>query len=226
MNRCASMANERAHRALQENLPWLLNGTLGGAELDAAQAHLRLCVVCQADLARLRRLREAGAQTQTQTQPQCDPERALARLLPRLEKPAQAPAVRPAPGRADVPAPSLLRRAANDPHWLRRAAFFQCGVIVLLAALLAWPGETVDAYRALGAAPDAQAQAVVVFRPDTAERELRRIVRASGARIIGGPTVTDAYVLAMPDASASSLARLRAEPAVLLAEPLAAGKRP
>jgi hypothetical protein len=222
MNGRDTMENERAHRALQANLPWLLNGTLGGAELEAAQVHLRACAVCQADLDRLRRLREAGAQTQTQTQPQCDPERALARLLPRIEMPAQPPA----PPAAQVPATSLLRRAANDPHWLRRAAFFQCGVILLLAALLAWPGETVDAYRALGATPDAQAQAVVVFRPDTAERELRRIVRASGARIVGGPTVTDAYVLAMPDASASSLVRLRAEPAVLLAEPLAAGKRP
>jgi hypothetical protein len=208
------MTHERMHQAIQENLPWLLNGTLGGVELEAAQAHLRTCAVCQADLARLRRLREAPAPA-----PQCDPERALARLLPRIELPAQPPAV------ADAPAISLVRRAANDPRWLRRAACFLCGVIVLLTALLAWPGDPVDAYRALGAAPDAQAQAVVVFRPDTAERELRRILRASGARVVDGPTVTDAYVLAMPDASAPVLARLRAEPAVLLAEPLAAGTR-
>ena len=201
------MTYERAHQTVQENLPWLLNGTLGGAELEAAQAHLRNCALCQADLAGLRRLREAGAPPQ----PHCDPERALARLLPRIE----------------LPAPSVLRGAANDPRWLRRAAFFQCGVILLLsallAALLARPGATLDAYRALGAAPNAQAQAVIVFRPDTAERELRRIVRASGSRIVGGPTVTDAYVLAMPEASAASLACLRAEPAVLLVEPLAGG---
>jgi len=208
-----SMADERAHRALQENLPWLLNGKLGGAELAAAQAHLSACAVCQADLAALRRLREAGAPP---PQAQCDPERALARLLPRIGAQAHPPAA----------APALARRAANDPRWLRRAALFECGVIVLLAALLARPGATLDAYRALGAAPDTQAQAVVVFRPDTAERELRRIVRASGARIVGGPTVTDAYVLAMPDAPAASLARLRAEPAVLLAEPLAGAERP
>jgi hypothetical protein len=214
------MTQARAHQTVQENLPWLLNGTLGGAELEAAQAHLRSCAVCQADLAGLRRLREAGAPPQ----PQCDPERALARLLPRIELPAQPPSAAPVPPLAELPAPALLRRAANDPRWLRRAAFFQCGVIVLLALLLARPGATPGAYRALGAVPDAQAQAVVVFRPDTAERELRRIVRASGARIVGGPTVADAYVLAMPDASAASLARLRAEPAVLLAEPLAAGE--
>ena len=80
---------------------------------------------------------------------------------------------------------------------------------------------------ALGAAPAAQGQAVVVFRPETPEGELRRIVRASGARIVGGPTVTDAWVLAVPEAQgASLLARLRAEPAVLLAEPLAREGRP
>ncbi len=197
--------DERAHRngagkpALAAQRHARRRRTGGGA---GALAH---CALCQADLAGLRRLREAGA--------------------------AAAAAVRPGTRAGALAAPdrAALRRAcsggaANDPRWLRRAAFFQCGVIVLLGALLARPGATLDAYRALGAAPDAQAQAVVVFRPDTAERELRRIVRASGARIVGGPTVTDAYVLAMPEASAASLARLRAEPAVLLAEPLAAGE--
>jgi hypothetical protein len=214
------MTNERAHQAIRENLPWLLNGTLGGAELEAAHLHLRTCVACQADLDRLRRLREGGALPQ----PECDPERALARLLPLIDTSGQRPPAAPAPVVADQPRQSPVRRAANDPYWLRRAALFQCGVIVLLAALLAWPGQGADAYRALGAAPDVQVQAVVVFRPDTAERELRRIVRASGARIVDGPTVTDAWVLATPQGSASVLARLRAEPAVLLAEPLDAGE--
>jgi len=207
-----------AHRATQEALPWLLNGTLAGAELEAAQAHLRECALCRADLASLRRLREASATPD----PHCDPERALARLMARIDTPAA--------GRANAPAPAPLPdppRAANDPHWLRRVALAQCGVIVLLAALLASPEGRDDAYRGLGAAPAPQGQVVVLFRPDTPERELRRIVRAGGARIVAGPTVTDAWVLAVPQAqSASALARLRAEPAVLLAEPLGAGTPP
>jgi len=207
-----------AHRATQEALPWLLNGTLGGAELEAAQAHLRDCAPCRADLASLRRLREAAAASD----PHCDPERALARLMVRIDTPD---------ARVDAPAPPAplpdAPRAANDPHWLRRVALAQCAAIVLLAALLAWPEGRDDAYHTLGAAPAAQGQVVVLFRPDTPERELRRIVRAGGARIVAGPTVTDAWVLAVPQAqSASALARLRAEPAVLLAEPLGPGTPP
>jgi hypothetical protein len=215
-----------AHRATQDALPWLLNGTLAGAEREAAQAHLRDCALCRGDLASLRRLREAGAAPD----PQCDPERALARLMARIDTPAAggANALAPAPPPAPLPDPPP---AANDPHWLRRVALAQCAAIVLqavlLAALLAWPEGRDDAYRGLGAAPAPQGQVVVLFRPDTPERELRRIVRAGGARIVAGPTVTDAWVLAMPQAqSASALARLRAEPAVLLAEPLGAGTPP
>jgi hypothetical protein len=215
MNGRPDPAGDAAHRTTQESLPWLLSGALGGAEGEAAQAHLGACAVCQADLARLRRLREATAIPD----PQCDPERAFGRLIERIEA-----AQRAAPA---APPLSALRRAANDPRWLRRAALLQCGAIMLLAALLAWPGPAVDAYRGLGAAHAVAGQAVIVFRPETPERELRRIVRAGGARIVGGPTVTDAYVLAFPGGQAGPvLARLRAEPAVLLAEPLGSEGRP
>jgi hypothetical protein len=209
------MARNGAHRATQESLPWLLNGTLGGAGLEAAQAHLQDCAVCRADLAGLRRLREAGRLAD----PHCDPERALAQLLTRLDAPLQ--------GIAGTSWRARARRAANDPRWLRRALLAECGVLVLfgvlLGALLVGPGEAIDAWHALGPAPAVQGQAVVVFRPETSEREVRRILRGSGARIVDGPTVTDAWVLALPErALAARLARLRAEPAVLLATPLAA----
>jgi hypothetical protein len=70
------------------------------------------------------------------------------------------------------------------------------------------------------------AQVVVTFRPDTPEAELRRIVRASGGHVVGGPTVTDAWLVGADGQLAPVLARLRAEPAVTLAEPLAAEGRP
>lgn len=219
MNTGSRMADDAAHRATQDCLPWLLNGTLGDAERDAAQSHLRNCAACRADLGALRRLREAAHPAD----PECDPDRAFAQLQVRLD--AAGPATQ-GQGGAAWSWLAATRRAANDARWLRRAALAQAGVIVLLAALLSavlgWPGQADGAWRALGAAPQAEQQAVVVFRPDTPERELRRVVRASGARIVGGPTVTDAYVLAAPAGqAAAALARLRAEPAVLLAEPLA-----
>ena len=73
---------------------------------------------------------------------------------------------------------------------------------------------------------DGAARLVVTFRPDTTEAELRRIVRGSGARIVGGPTVTNAWLIGADGQLDPVLARLRAEPAVTLAEPLSMDGRP
>jgi len=212
------------HVEAQDALPWLVNGTLADAELERVQAHVASCAHCRADLALLRTAHAAGPGPDLDW----DPERALARLQPRLDAPPDAPAPEP-------PRPGLLRRwrarlAANDGAWLRAAVAAQfCGIAVL-AALLARPADrsaAADAYHALGAAGahDA-ARLVVTFRPDTPEAELRRIVRAGGAHVVGGPTVTDAWLLGVDGDTAPVLARLRAEPAVTLAEPLSADPRP
>lgn len=211
-------AFDTEHRAAQEALPWLANGTLDDAERNRLCAHLRGCARCRDELGLLHALRAA----EPGPAPDCDPERAWARLLPRLDA---APTSSPSP----APAAGLLARwrgrlAANDRSWLRRAVAAQACLIAVLAALLLRPGEE-PAYRGLGAAPAVQSGIVVVFRPDTPERELRRILRASGARLVGGPTAADAYLLNGGD-PAAALRRLRAEPAVVLAEPLVAGEQP
>jgi hypothetical protein len=96
----------------------------------------------------------------------------------------------------------------------------------VLALLLVRPDRPEDsAYRGLGAAGPATAGIVVVFRPETPERELRRIVRDSGGHLAGGPTAGDAWLVDGADTKAV-LTRLRAEPAVALAEPLAAESQP
>jgi hypothetical protein len=82
------------------------------------------------------------------------------------------------------------------------------------------------AYHGLGAtATRASGSIIVVFDPGAREIDVRRILRAVGARVVDGPTTANGYVLEMTDTSSSSaavLARLRAEPAVILAEPLQA----
>jgi anti-sigma factor RsiW len=204
------------HREAQDALPWLANGTLAGAELERVQAHVETCAHCRADLALLRTVHAAGPGPDLDF----DPERALARLMPQLDAAPEAPA------------PSLLQRwrdrvAANDRTWLRAAVAFQFCAIAVLGALLARPSAQPDSYRVLGAAgADGMARVVVTFRPDTPEAELRRIVRASGAHIVGGPTVTDAWLVGADGRLDPVLARLRAEPAVTLAEPLALDRQP
>jgi hypothetical protein len=60
-----------------------------------------------------------------------------------------------------------------------------------------------------------------MFRPDMTEQQLRRILRVNGARLAGGPTVSDAYLLRVaPDRREAVLARLRANHDVVLAHPL------
>ncbi|PHV04343.1 hypothetical protein CSQ96_26440 [Janthinobacterium sp. BJB412] len=161
---------------------------------------------------------------------QPDMEAALARLLPRLDSRAPAglaAAGRPAPWRWRAPAwwrAWSTRRAPWTP-WAWSALAAQFVVIAGLAALLAERPAAPPGYRLLGNADTAGANLVVVFKPDTAEHELRRLLRANQARVVGGPTVTDAYLLAVPDPQRARV-RLRAESAVLLAEALAAGESP
>lgn len=241
--------NPHSHSEAQDALPWLANGTLAGAELERVQAHVAGCADCRADLALLRTVRAAGPGPDLGF----DPERALARLMPRLDaapvaddvpvpcappQPQTLPKTETVPETATLPgsaAPGLPRRwrdrlAANDGTWLRAAVAAQFCAIAVLAALLARPATHLDApgdYRVLGAAgANGAARLVVTFRPDTPERELRRIVRASGARIVGGPTVTDAWLAGADGRLDPVLARLRAEPAVTLAEPLSMDGQP
>jgi anti-sigma factor RsiW len=201
------------HAETRELLPWLANGTLTGAELARVEAHLAACPACRAQLEWERGLHAAG-----QPAPPLSAQQGFAALLPRL-------------GPQEAPAAERGRRAglapANDPRWLRAVAAVQLGVIVVLGMLLARPGGGEASYRALGARPAAEGNIVVSVDPATPERELRRILQASGTRVVDGPTASGAYVLAAaPAETREALRRLRAEPAVVLAEPLAVGSGP
>jgi len=62
---------------------------------------------------------------------------------------------------------------------------------------------------------------VVIFRPDTTERQMREALRASNARLVDGPTQADAYVLQIPAARRElALATLRARHEIVLAQPI------
>jgi hypothetical protein len=209
------------HKAAQEALPWMANATLDAGEEERLRAHLRSCARCRDELALLQAVRAAGPGPGSGPAPGCDPDRAWARMQQRLDQPQTAAM----PG---ILARWRARIAANDRSWLRGAVALQCCLIAVLAALLVRPDQGRDAamaYRGLGASAPVQAGILVVFRPDTPERELRRIVRASGAHLAGGPTAADAWLLDGGN-TAAVLARLRAEPAVELAEPLGTGARP
>jgi len=206
---------EAAHREAQDLLPWLANGRLDGAELQRVQAHLDTCATCRADLDTLYALQDVA----DLPPPGLDVDKAFARLLPQLDAVAPADAAPVIPG-------WRTRLAANDGRWLRAAVGLQFCAIVVLGALLVRPSADTqmaaqdDAYRVLGAEAGTDGIVAVTFKPDTPEHELRRILAASGAHIVGGPTVTGAWMLGSAQAPADVAARLRTESAVTLAEPL------
>lgn len=105
------------------------------------------------------------------------------------------------------------------------------GVVIAGLGVLLWPavgGQSADeratpVYRALGSGAVAAPDVVVMFQPEARLADVQRVLQASGARIVDGPTVTGAYLVDVEAARIPQLlVVLRADPAVRLAEPLGA----
>lgn len=205
---------EPAHQAARELLPWLATGQLPAQDARMLEQHLSTCKLCQRELEIERQLLAAACAEADLPPAQCDVDRALAQLLPQL--PRQEPRA--------LPAPRWRWPAFHRVAWMPWALALQFFAILGLVLLLARPAIDDGAYRGLGGAAGA-GNLVVVFKPDTTEKELRRILQANDAHLVDGPTVTDAYLLNVPEPRRTRT-RLRAEPAVVLAETLDGGGPP
>ncbi|MES2148997.1 MAG: zf-HC2 domain-containing protein [Pseudomonadota bacterium] len=183
------------HQKVQKLLPWAVLDKLNPAENAMLENHLLACSQCRNDLAWERMLQ--GVQPAAGAAPDMDA--ALARLIPQL----------------------TARPPARARGWMRWALAAQ---LLLIAGLGSELALQQDRYRLLGAPAIAGSNLVVVFRPDTSEGRLRALLQTSAARVVDGPTVTNAWVLQVaPEKMGGALAALRADPAVQLAEPLQAG---
>jgi hypothetical protein len=216
-----------AHQALQDLLPWYASGALDEAEAAQVQQHLQACGACRAELGWQRKLLE----TEGPLPAGLDPERALARLMPQLDAApaADAPHRAAAPRNAAQPAPSLLERLRawlDGAGWQGWALAAQCAVIAVLAVQLLPRGPAQD-YRALGNGATAMPDVLVVFKPDARLQDVQRLMQDNHAQIVGGPTVTGAYMLDVDAGHQPQLlSALRAHPAVERAESLTAASQP
>lgn len=178
-------------------LPWHVTGRLGPDEQSRVEAHLAACAECRAEVRS-----EEALKAEVDAMPLAV-EAGWARLRRRIEA-----------------APVVARRDRRPPAWVGWALAAQLLLFVFLGFQVA-PNLRPAEYRTLSAAPAPVARIIVTFRPDTREEDLRTALNSISARLVGGPTATNAYVLAAPAAErANALAKLRAQPSVVVAEAL------
>lgn len=201
-----------AHKVADVLLPWFVNGTLDGDERAFVERHLEQCVRCQREVEWLRELHLACIAAEA------DPgaSNAARKLRRRLMEPRDR----------DNAVAVLKRLWGRVRPWSHLIAATELVVIIALAAWVMLPGDSPALYRTLGAQGAnavASGNLVVVFDPATTEGELRRMLRDSGARIVDGPTQSNAYILDVPASRQEQAVKaLRAERAAVLVEPLSA----
>jgi anti-sigma factor RsiW len=205
------------HQEVQALLPWYVCASLGAEERARVEAHIAECPRCQAELAWERELQAACSNSNLAAPGDVD--RGFARLRERI-------AVGPPPRRRFGLVARLRARWREGPAWTRWALLAQCVLVATLSGLLLLPPSPEQRFRALGgpAGPPAAADGgnlIVRFRPEATEQEMRRVLRDSKARLVYGPTSTDAYLLAVPAGlETAAVKQLRQESAVLLVESL------
>ncbi len=216
------------HRRIQSLLPWYVAGALEPAEQAEVRAHLDHCAECQAELIGEQRLAAEMAEL-PQGAGGLDVDHGwdlISRQMAMEPQPSAPSTAR----RRRFARPQFGRqlgmarfRSASGP-WLGWAVAAQFCLIVLLGAQV-WRMASPAQYHALGAAPvNAAANVIVIFRPETQEKTLREILKSNDARLVDGPTVSDAYLLHVPAGGRDAvLARLRRQAEVVLAEPVDGG---
>ncbi len=203
------------HEQTQTLLPWYVNGTLDTAEAAMVEAHLIECAECRGELQFERMMgRQVGGLSM-------DVEQGWAAMRQRLESPTAETSI-PATARV-IP---FLRRPVAMGWAIAGQAAAAALVLVAFGSLRERP--SVAAYHALGAVGAAQTgNMVVLFRPDTAERDIRALLDGAQARVVEGPLTTGAWVLRVDGARRdAAIAQLRSSPRIALAEPLDGNSKP
>jgi anti-sigma factor RsiW len=197
---------DEPHDQAEALLPWYATGKLDAADRAVVENHLASCARCQRQLATERALIHEFQSLA----PEVDS--GWAQLRGRIE--ARGPSGRSL-GSAVAEFWELLKRPAVAALATAQIAFVAIG-----ATILQWSSQ--PTYVALGSAPvSASANAIVMFRPETREVDLRGALDESGASLVGGPTAADAYLLHVPaNARPAVLEKLRKNSNVTLAQPI------
>ncbi|MGH8294501.1 MAG: hypothetical protein ACRETZ_03220 [Steroidobacteraceae bacterium] len=221
------------HERAEIIIPWLVNGSIPAGAEPTLREHVATCPECRQDYEEQLRVRKAmRAEGPLVFAAESSYQKLLARMQsPQAEREPHEADAGPDCARSMRP----IRRSPPIVRWLAAAVILQAFAIGLGAWV--WHSSTATSgarYRTLTSAPpsyDSGPRARVLFRPDVSVGALQAVLQAAGAHIIDGPADGDVYTLGFspPPGSAAALAQriaaLRANPAVLFAEPVQHGVR-
>ena len=222
----------RVHREIWQLIPWLVNDSAGADERQRGEQHLRSCADCRDEFAMQARIR---AVLEDEPVPVGDPRAALGRLLARLDDEPAMPADDIAAGPARV-ASRTLPAERWMPGLIAAVVVQAVGLVALAAFALQrygpggpTPADAAPRYETLSntAQTPVAASIRLVPAPNLTVGVLQSLLAENGLRIVEGSEDRAIYALAPTrdlDLDAT-LARLRAHPDVLLAEPIAGSDR-
>lgn len=190
------------HERVEMLLPWYAKGQLDADEHAEVERHLAVCPRCRDERDVEDRLRVELSSLPPAFAGDWD------RMRGRMRVAAIAP--------------------RKTPLWRQPWVIAAQAACLMLAVTLIPARSPEPGYHALGTPGVAQpGNLIVMFRPDASEQDMRRVLTASGARIVDGPTAAGAYVLRVPPAAReAALGRLRGQAAVTLAQPIDPEPRP
>jgi anti-sigma factor RsiW len=213
MARIIRLHDDESHWELQRLLPWYVTDRLDPAETARVEAHLAGCEECREEVRFERTL------AKTVKDLPLDAEVGWRRLERRLKaEPRHGPG---------IDRSRAVRAGAQWGGWALAACALVAVGVTVAPRLRQQPADNPQ-YHALGAPHSVSpGNMVVIFRPQTPERDIRAALTGVGAHIVDGPTAADAYVLQVPAAQrAGALAQLRLRPNIVLAEPVDPGVAP
>lgn len=193
------------HEQVQTLLPWYVSGTLDDAEAAMVDAHVAECGRCRAELEAERALRSGLASVAL------DPDQGWSRMRASIASRERNRSLRPRG--------FFGRRIALGWAVAAPLAIAAIGLVGALSMSNPWSEPR---YHALGSAPAApDGNAIILFRAEADVAELRAALDSVDGRVVDGPTTSGAWIVRVPaDRRSAALARLRARPTVVLAEPL------
>lgn len=198
------------HEAFDMLLPLYITGQLDGVDLVFVETQLAQFATCRAMLVAERELM-ANVATLPVAVPQFS--------MPPLPQPARPDFMT----RTWQAVQEALADLLAQPL---RTATFACAQVAALAAVFIFAQSLTASnqeFKTLSSGEASQqANAIIMFKPDTREQEFREILASAQAVIVGGPTDASAYLVRIPAQTRDDvLSKLSSQSQVTLAQPLA-----